>query len=306
LRGDDAAARRAFLYSRKVSRRDLKTHLWAIEYAVSQNDVPGALRHYDLALRTSRQASDILFPVLAGAIPDPNIRQALLPILLKRPVWAGPFVNYLAISSPDHRSAAALFGALGSAGFAFPEGAEASLLGALVTSRDYAIADHYLTQKDGRRSRASSRDPNFSSNASTPSPFDWNPQNDVGVTSSIQPDRQGGVATFSSVAGAGGPALRQLQLLPPGRYEIVSRLSVLSESSAVPVWTVQCVDGGEVARLPLRMVGGGAPVSNGSFTIRSGCPAQWLTLIVEPSDAPGGVTGELSFAQVRPARGGSR
>jgi hypothetical protein len=300
LRGDAEVARRAFKYSNMVSRRDLRTHLFAIEYAVSQDDVAGALRSYDLALRTSRGASEILFPILAAALSDETIRAALVPIMLTRPAWGAPFVNYVANTAPDHRSAAALFGVLSARGYSFPEGAEASLLGALASSKDYATVGSYLALKEGRASRQRSRHPNFAGNPATPSPFDWNAQNDVGMATSIQPDRQGEIFSFSAVVGAGGAALRQLQLLPPGRYEIVSRLSALSPANAVPSWTIQCVDGAEVARLPLRLTREEAPMSNGHFTIKPGCQAQWLTLIVTPNDSPGGITGALSFAQIRP------
>jgi hypothetical protein len=289
-----------------VSRRDLRTHLWAIEYAVSRDDVAGALRSYDVALRTSRRAPDILFPILATALSDETIRKAIISTILKLPAWAPSFINYVANTAPDHRAAATLFGALSSRGYRFPEGAEASLLGALASSRDYVTADRYLALKGGRASRQWSRHPSFAGNPATPSPFDWNAQNDVGVASSIQPDRQGEMFAFSSVPGAGGAALRQLQLLPPGRYEIVSRLSALNPVHAVPSWTIQCVDGPEVARLPLRPTPGGAPISNGRFTINAGCKAQWLTLMVTPNDAPGGVAGELSFAQIRPVQEAGR
>lgn len=53
IRGDTNSARRYFAYSDKLSRRSLTTRLWAIEDAVARDDIPAALRNYDVALRTS-------------------------------------------------------------------------------------------------------------------------------------------------------------------------------------------------------------------------------------------------------------
>ncbi|MDT9096849.1 hypothetical protein RSW32_26335, partial [Escherichia coli] len=74
LHGDVGAARRLFAYGQRLSRRDNSTQLWAIEDAVARNDIPDVLRHYDVALRTSPNLADILYPVLASASADPAIR----------------------------------------------------------------------------------------------------------------------------------------------------------------------------------------------------------------------------------------
>jgi len=298
LNGDNETAASAFAYSQALSRRDLKTHLWAIEYAVQREDVPGALRHYDLALRTSGKAPAILFPVLASAIADAEIRRSLVPLLVKRTAWVTPFINFVAESPVDARATAALFSDLRRRGFVFPNGAEASLLGALVTSRDFATARTYLAAESSQVS-SRSRLPRFSGNPAIPSPFDWNPQNDVGVMTSIQQGNQGGVFVFSTVAGTGGPILRQLQLLAPGQYEVVSRLVSIDPMEASLAWTIQCVDGGELARIPV-IPRPEMPVRNGRFTVGPGCPAQWLILNVSPGELAGGVSGELDYAEIRP------
>src|SRR3546814_20250863 len=59
-RGDQAKGERLLAYSQKLSRRDLRTQLMAIELAVAQGDISGALRHYDIALRTKQHAPELL------------------------------------------------------------------------------------------------------------------------------------------------------------------------------------------------------------------------------------------------------
>src|SRR4051812_41959266 len=109
FRGDTAAARRLFGYAEGLSRRNLVTQLWGIEDAVGRNDIPAALRHYDIALRTSSRASEVLFPILASATSDHQIRRALTGTLTLRPLWANAFLDYLAANAPDPLSVTALF-----------------------------------------------------------------------------------------------------------------------------------------------------------------------------------------------------
>ncbi|VXD00905.1 conserved hypothetical protein [Sphingomonas sp. 8AM] len=302
LRGDDAAAHRAFGYSGTLSRREFKTHLWANEYAVSRGDIHEALHQYDLALRTSRLAPDVLFPVLANAIADEPIRKELIPKLRAGREWGPAFLNFAAISAPNHRAVAILFRDLTSRGVKLPAGAEASLLGALVHDRDFATARIYL-RATGNASDVT-RYPRFAGNPAVPSPFDWNPQNDVGLSSSIQSSREGGLLVFSAVTGMGGGVVRQLHLLPPGRYTIFSRLTSLTPAQSVPAWSVQCADGAEIARFRLKLVTPDAsPTAEGTFQVDPGCTAQWLSLIVPAGETAGGLMGEVDFATIRRVSG---
>src|SRR6218665_4028830 len=92
LENRDSAAQRLFDYSEKLTRRDVTTQLWMIEERARQNDVPGALRHYDRALRTSPDRWQTLIPVLVKAASDPAIEGELAPLLQKRPPWRDQFL----------------------------------------------------------------------------------------------------------------------------------------------------------------------------------------------------------------------
>ena len=48
-----------FHFASSLSRRDVPTQLWLIEDAVRKNDIPGALSHYDAALRSSLASQQI-------------------------------------------------------------------------------------------------------------------------------------------------------------------------------------------------------------------------------------------------------
>src|SRR3546814_6235165 len=79
----------------------------AIELAVAQGDISGALRHYDIALRTKKNAPELLFPVLTSALPDPAIRTELVKTLGGQPKWAAGFIHHAARSEVDPEASAA-------------------------------------------------------------------------------------------------------------------------------------------------------------------------------------------------------
>ena len=97
LRGDVVHTRRLFDYAQRLSRRDIRTQLWAIEDAVARDDIPAALHHYDIALRTIPMASDLLFPILAGALDQSAIRTNIVLTLRQQPTpqWGPKFISFL-------------------------------------------------------------------------------------------------------------------------------------------------------------------------------------------------------------------
>src|SRR3546814_19191893 len=96
MHGDRAGGERLLAYSQTLSRRDLRTQLMAIELAVARDDIPSALRHYDIALRTKKNAPDLLFPVLTSAPTNPTIRTELVKTLGRRPKWSNYFISHSA------------------------------------------------------------------------------------------------------------------------------------------------------------------------------------------------------------------
>jgi len=304
VRGEQAPAERLFAYSQKLSRRQLQTQLWAIEHAVARDDVAGALQHYDIALRTSPTSASLLFPVLALATADPQIRTALTKTLAAKPSWSEWFISHVATHSPEPRSTAALFLELRRAGVAVPKSADTAVINALIDSDFVDEAWRYYASLTPAADRRISRDPRFVADTTTPSLFDWVPVNDASVTTSIQPSEKGGVFDFAAPASIGGALLRQLQLLPPGTYQITGRSSEIDqEERAQPYWLLSCrQDGRELGRVSLPNSAQDAGRFLGNFTVPADCPVQMLTLIARPSDAVAGLSGQISFAQLAPAQ----
>ncbi len=303
IRGDTGGARRIFAYSGKLSRRDLRTQLWANEDAVARGDIPGALRNYDMALRTSPIAPDLLFPVLSKAIDDDDIRAELVRTLSARPAWGEQFLAYVSGNGPDTRAVARLFEALQQKRVFPSEGAATALIQRLIAQGRYEDAWLYYASFTPGADRRQSRDANFSNSRAVPSAFDWKPVDDPGISATIQRDGDGGLFDFSVPSGLGGPLLDQLQLLPSGTYEIEGNsIGIAQPDAALPYWLLRCVDGRELGRIvvPASAKEGGRFA--GRFTVPADCPVQHLTLMARPTDEMSGLTGQIDDVRLRPVR----
>ncbi len=302
LHKDTQLARRIFTYSEMLSRRNLATQLWAIEDAVDRKDIPSALHHYDIALRTSRGSADLLFPVLSSAIGDPEIRNSLILTLAGKPSWTVGFIYHLAASGADPRAAALLFNGMQRKAIAVPPAARTALIRTLIAHgfMEDAWAFYVTAHPGGVRRQA--RDPRFSENVSDPSPFDWTPVEEDGISASIQRSATGGgVFDFAAPASVGGIVLQQLQLLLPGQYRLQGHSTGIEQTSdSQPYWALTCRDGRELGRVSVPNSSQSAGAFEGLLSVPSDCPVQTLSLIVRPSDMQSGVTGQVSQLLLRP------
>lgn len=304
-RGDTNRARQFFTHSDALSRRELGTRLWLIDDAVARGDVPGALRHYDIALRTARAASDLLFPILTAAVSHPAVIEPLADTLAARPPWSLGFVSHLAHSSVTPKASADLFRRLSQRGISLPPEPQAVVVNALVDSGAVNEAWAYYQSFRPGGDRRRSRDPRFTANVEAPSVFDWRPvMNDAGITASIQSNRAGGLFDFAAPSTVGGIVLQQFQLLPPGRYRLQGTSAGIEQTSrALPYWQLVCRDGRELGRVDLPA----STENNGRFagdiTVNGVCPVQVLRLVARPSSEIGGVTGQIKSVALVPAAG---
>ncbi|MCW6537282.1 hypothetical protein [Sphingomonas lycopersici] len=300
LRRDQARARRNLRYAQKLSRRDVSMQLWSIETAVAAGDVSGALKWYDITLRTDPAMSETLFPVLAAATAEVPIREQLMHTLAGNPQWGGQFMRYLAVHSADPRIPAALFTALHKVKVGVPEDARTDTINRLIARGELDDAWSFYALDRSGASRSRSRDPGFIAELETPSSLDWVPINDNGTTTLIQD----GALEFSAAAAVGGPLLRQTQLLAPGDYQLIGRSADVDQSEdSRPYWTLTCLDGRETGRVALPNSPGSSASFSGIFRVPDrSCKVQILTLIGRPSDRVEGLSGRIERAELAPAR----
>lgn len=302
LKGDEARAERLLAYSQRISRRDLRTQLTAIELAVARDDIPGALHHYDIALRTKKDAPGLLFPVLTSALGDDAIRTSLVRTLSDRPVWGVDFVRYVARSDTDPTAAAALFRALAAARFPVPGSASTAVVNRLLTAGLFEDAwSYYATSRQGA-DRRRSRDPNFKSVLEAPSVFDWVALGGTGLSTALLPDPANGIFDFTVSMGNGGVLLQQLQMLPQGDYVLVGRSSGIDQpGGSRPYWTVRCQNGQEIARIEVPNSSQTKGQFGGRVHVPANCLVQTLALVARSSDDIEGVTGQITHILLRPA-----
>lgn len=301
---DTAKARRLLAYAQLLSRRNVQTQLWSIEDMVARNDVPGALRWYDIALRTKPELSDVLYPVLAQASHDPTIRTALARTLAGKPLWADSYVGYAAAQKSDPQSTAALFVGLRARGVTIPASAQASVVDVLLDGGSVDEAWRYYSAIHPEATRARSRDPRFAAMLETPSAFDWTTLSDNSLAASIQRTRDGGVFDFSAPASIGGPVLQQVQLLPAGTYRLSGHSDgIAQDARALPYWTLTCrADERELGRVAVPNSAQAGGNFAGMLTVPANCPVQTLTLFAQASDAIGGTSGQIDRVVLAPAR----
>lgn len=295
-------AGRLFTYSQHLSRRDLQTQIWAIEDAVTRGNVPDALRHYDIALRTSKRAPDLLFPVLSKAIANTDVRTGLVAILANRPVWGPQFINYLANSNGSPQVSASLLAHLQHAGVQAPGDAVSAVINGLLTEQAFDLAWRFYASVRPGVDRRRSRNPQFHSDVATPSQFDWTPVNDAGINTSIQRDGQHGIFEFSVPPSVGGTLLTQLQMLPPGRYDLKGHTTGIDQNKqSLPFWIVTCRDGRALGRVEVPNSAQEDGVFSGQVQIPGDCPVQTLAFVARSSDGIAGSAGQVDRVQLSPA-----
>lgn len=301
LHGDTVQAQRLFNYAQRLSRRELQTQLWLIENAVARNDVPGALRHYDIALRTNKSAPDVLFPILAGAISDPLVRTSAIATLAGKPIWAQSFIVFVAGGGEDPRAVADLLLRLHRRGVRVPDEPSTVVINRLI--HDDAAEDawrYYAAIRPGVK-RNSARDPGFAAVFDRPTAFDWSPVNENNVSASVQRTAEGGIFTFSVSPGAGGLLLQQTQMLPPGTYRLDGKSSEIElPQRASPYWVLSCRSGAELGRVVVPNTSYNRGSFSGQFIVPSDCPVQTLALIARPSEEISGSSGQIEEVRLIP------
>lgn len=299
ISGNARGADRLASYAERLSRRDLATQILLIENAVSRRDVGGALRHYDIALRSTSRSTGILFPVLAGAIADPEIRPAITRTLAKRPPWSALFLEYAAANSLDPRATSVLFGDLVRTGYPISEVSRTLLIDTLVSRGLFDDAWSFYVSFRRGADRQSSRDPEITADLVHPTVFDWRTVTDGGISASLQR----GMLDFAAPSSVGGTLVEQVQLLAPGQYRIAGHSIGIDQSpGSAPYWQLRCHDGRELGRTDVPNSSSANGNFVGRFTVPTGCPTQILALIAKPADAISGISGQIDRVRLSPLR----
>jgi hypothetical protein len=278
----------------RLSRRDLPTQLWLVEHAVRRGNVDAALKHFDIALRTSLRTRDTIFAMLASAAAsDAHIESALAASLRQRPIWALPFLAYLADQGRD--PALMTNYSVGLLDVHRPE--ELKLVNSTIVRlgelQKYDLAwtlySHWGLNRRPRGDGALVQNGGFE-NSRTFAPFGWalTEDSDLWAARERDPNGKGTVLRVGSRDGRSGSAARQLIKLTPGSYRLRARFGdIAGPERSWPTVTVACATGpigNSLATMRPAAARPGPTTIEARFTVPPGCQFQWIGISVRAPD----------------------
>jgi len=298
--GNMPEAGRWLNYAEHLSRRALPTHLWGIEYHVARNDTAQVLKHYDLALRTSAQARDTLYPLLGAALEDPEIVKGLLERLAKRPLWSADFLSYLASDgSVSPVSAAKFLTVAKRIGLNAPP----SSLGVLIlrswqTRQPVAAWQAYLLEHPGA-DRRKVRNPNFGEVPSDATLFDWVLTDTGSIFAQIVgvSDNRNRLNVVAS-AGAAGLVAQQVQFLPSAEYIVRIGVDETALFDGSLYWSMQCDTGMDLGKVAVQSSEAHSLLEMDVKVPHQGCMTQLLQLNAYSGDSPEGMRALFSSVSI--------
>lgn len=300
LRGEAAASDRYHSVINQLTRREMSTNIWAIEEAVGRGDIAAALYGYDLTLRISNDASQILFPTLASAVNEPAVRSRLLKTLTGRPPWLDPFLSFAAERGPYPLATRALFLAADEAGLKTSDAQWAALVTALLKGGYAAEAWEYFVTRRAGAQRTASRDDDFAALPLTRAPFDWQASNDPSLSAAIMRSERGGALEFEVANGGAGVIATQWQVLLPGTYRLEAVTSGISQQPrSQPYFTLTCSSGRDLGKIPVAQSASEDDKTTGTFLVPQGCAVQELSLVARPVDDMDGLAGKVHRISLR-------
>jgi hypothetical protein len=294
--GNAAEARRLFELSNELSRRSLPTRLWLIQDSVDHGDVAGALRNFDIALRTTTDAQPILFPVLAKATTDPTLTVPLARTLDRPSDWRLTFLEWVLTSGARVDGIAMVVAQMNDRRFIVGNGIDQQLIDRLAVDGQFGAAN-LLNRRFGHAAEGIA-DSNFAK-PSAHYPFGWGLVSDGMLTAERAISGSSSMLKYSAAPARSGQVAAQLLMLRPGRYALATRTAAQTQGAA-PYWNVTCAGegGAQLAELD-QPLGAGVQARTG-FTVPPNCTAQWLTLRIRPSPDAAPQSGAIASVAVQP------
>lgn len=308
LENKEARAEALMAKAAGLSRRDVITQVFLVEIAAKNDDLKGALAHYDTALRTSSSAPQILYPRLVKAIKDPRIRDALKPYFKSGAAWPVSFVNF-AKDSADADMGALVDLLLESGGSPDPQAHREqteALLWVLFHQRKYADLDRLL--------RSVPRVPaNLLTQVDLASleqrgsfgPAAWQLLDDAEAGANIVRDdntKRTSLAIYAN-AGTTRPIAQKLLFLAPGRYRLSFKVVSTTPGEGRSVgWWLRCME--PVVAQPVWRLDAARGGKGSDIVIGAGCRVQLLQLLASGGGGQTGLEAEISDVVLTSAGGG--
>lgn len=291
-RGEAGLASRRIKYAVALSRRDLPANLWLVEEAVRRNDVRTTLDRYDVALRTSRLAAPVLFPVLANALTDAEFVAPVTALLRRNPPWITEFVPWAIHQGGASENITLVLEGLPALSKDRDSQLAIAAVGQLVGEQRFTTAARFLDSPLARSAGASGSTQTRTLSAlgtqGAIPPFAWSLVQNPDLGAEVE---EGAISVYAK-DGASGIVASRLLVLAPGSYRLTT-----SGSGAIAVgdvrWTLNCGTNPERLVADLAIPAAPAPVYR-DFVVDDTCAGQWLRLVVRNSSADSELTAKVA------------
>jgi tetratricopeptide (TPR) repeat protein len=284
-RGDRKKARQLILLAQKISRRDFGTQLWLIEDAVARGDKKQALDHYDIAMRTTPSSHQILFPTLAGALDDPEVRNGLVPYIRRSPEWVPGFLSEAINTSGNPANVADLLIKVGR----LPDrdvykSLSNNLLSTLAVKSKFPAFQQYYASLPGSKATTLELAGLNTEAVNLRYPVaGWQLVDNPAIGGAFSSPDKAGRYSLSAFVGSGerGELMRKYLFLKPGNYRFAAHYDAAEGASDAEIrWDLQCLSANtnSSAWFTTRSVAKGKSATVQDFTLGSDCPHQMLML----------------------------
>jgi tetratricopeptide (TPR) repeat protein len=284
-RGDSARADKLFTLAAQRSRRVLAPEIWRLNRAAMTKDYDTAWNALDAILRT--QPGDVGAAVIqsvAGLASTPAAQASLVRLLASKPPWRTGFLTALSQSSSTIEVPVRLLALLEHTAAPPSDDEVRAVTQGLIALGDYPRAfNGWVQLLPAKRLGALGNIYNgrFASDGG-----------DVAFNWTVAPDAQGLASLGAGEDGTGlratpvdraAPFVRELLVLPEGRYDLKGKVRVADATSPQDeglVWSLRCAEGGQVVARsnPLKAADGWSSFSFGFVVPPSRCQGQWLEL----------------------------
>lgn len=305
LRENPDTAARLYSLASQISRRDLGDQLLLIEGRVDKDDGVGALKHYDIVLRTSTSGQETLFPILFSAMADPAIRLETSKLVATNPPWLKSFLSYTLTQDTGLANVADVAAAGGGlpadASFAPYENA---LLTRLIDTKQFAALERY-----SRSAKAKDADQltSIAFRRSAPTnrfqPLAWQLSQENSVSASMETRQENGASWLNVFAAADnrGYAARKLLLVSSGPHEFsVDQTIVETGRDAEVRWEIACAEVPTVLWTSESQNAAGRGSIRQSINVPDACKVLWINLIAAGGASERGIELAVQSITLKP------
>lgn len=268
-----------FLLAERITRREITTQLLLIEQTVRDDDIPATLDHYDRILLVYSASGQHLFPVLAKALPDLDVRAGLAKYIA-RP-WVLDFLSNAIDLGGDPDSVTELLADLKTR---IPpterDELNTAVIRQLLARGHFALADKLARPLHGKGEGSIDH---IAMNTATSDPrlaqLAWNFVNGDAIEAALDPSDRLSVRVSSEKTGM---VAERMTLLAPGAYQFTQAVGYEPGAPRAKLqWLVRCLNGASSSVIWQQAL----PVTPGQTTYRSAitvprsCEAQNWQLI---------------------------